>query len=661
MVSQRVLVLVGLFLFCTVAHGEEDQQAEVVAAPADMGAENANTKTQSPVESPATADAFPLPNIIVVGERRSAPPSVIVRDATEADFVEWNVRTAAGALARTPGVSVQIGGSSGDASPWIRGFRDRDILILFDGIPIGSALEGSLDLNEISLNSISKTRVMKGAPSVIYGANGLGGVIDVIPRSSDRFDAKGAAVEIAENGGESYRGHVGSSAGALNYFITAGYEAADDYALSSDYEPEPNQPSEDRINSDFERITATLLLNSEGSFLGNTSLFLNMSDIERGITPRSTGDDPDFERLTESQRLTVGLSNQFESLPMSLKAYYNQYDSEVTVYTDETYSTIDEIDTGEDYSIGLAVYGYVPTWDTGTLVLSGSWARDVFEAEGVFDDFDRAELNTVTLSAEHETVLYDQLSLAVGLIYTHVDQPAVDRGIDELSPQIALGYKFGGKVSLHASAAQRTRFPKLREFYRRRWGNPELIEQSADNFEIGGAYQHNERLTTDLTIFRSEIDGLIDRPTRRSIYENLDSITSEGIELASGGWWTDSLHFRVSYAYVDIAEELPDGTERQLRSRPKHQGFADFRFRWTDSLTISLNALYVSELYDLDDDQVHRRLPTFTVFDARVSKSFQNGFSAYAAVSNLTDKDYILRVGDPQPGRAFRIGVTFGD
>jgi outer membrane cobalamin receptor len=610
-------------------------------------------------EDTGTSTTFPLPEVVVIEKQTAAPPLIIVREADEADFDEWNVRTAAGALARIPGVNVQIGGTSGDASPWIRGFRDRDILLLFDGIPVGSALEGTLDLNEISLNSIATTRVMKGAPSVIYGANGLGGVIDLIPRSADRFDSQSVAMELSTDGGRSYRGHIGNNEGVVDYFFTAGYEEADEYSLADDFESELNQPEGERINSDFQRATATLLLESDRSPIGNTSLFLNMSDVERGLTPHSTSDDPDFERLTRSRRITVGLSNRFESLPISIKAYYNQYDSQITVYEDATYSTVDEIDDGEDYTFGAIAYAHVPTWDSGTLVFSGSWSRDVFEAEGVFEDFDSAELNSLTLSAEHETVLYNRLSLAVGLIYTRVDQPAVNRGISELSPQFAVGFQASEKVSLHASAAQRTRFPKLREFYRRRWGNPDLVEQSADNYDLGGTYVHSGTVSTDLTFFHSKIDGLIDRPARRSTYQNLDTVDVNGIELASGGWLTERVFLRLSYAYVDIAETLPDGSERQLRSRARNSAFADLRFRLSDSLQLSLNGQYLADLYDLDNDDVHTRLPSILVVDAKATKDLANGLSAYAAVSNITDEDYYYRTGDPRPGRTFRVGITF--
>jgi iron complex outermembrane receptor protein len=307
MIIRGISLLVFLACCCSVAAAQESIDTNAVE------------------EYHSESVAFPLPNVIVIGDRKSAPPSIIVRETDEVDFADWNVRTAAGALARTPGVSVQVGGSSGDASPWIRGFRDRDILVLFDGIPIGSALEGTLDLNEISINSVSTTRVMKGAPSVIYGANGLGGVIDVIPRSAERFDSQSVALELAGDGGQSYRGHVGSGLGPLKYFFTAGYEAADEYSLSKEFEPQLNQPTGKRINSDFERVTTTLLLDSDQSPIGDTSIFLNFSDVERGLTPRSTSDDPDFERLTKAQRTTIGVTNHFESLPLSLKVFYNKY------------------------------------------------------------------------------------------------------------------------------------------------------------------------------------------------------------------------------------------------------------------------------------------------------------------------------------------------
>ena len=128
-------------------------------------------------------DVFPLPEIAVRGKKIEAPPSMIVRQATAEDMVAWNAQTAADALTFVTGVNVLYGGGSGDARLWIRGFRDRDLLLLYDGMPVAPSFEGGFDLNDIALEHISTIKVLKSAPSVIYGTNGLGGVVDVVPQS----------------------------------------------------------------------------------------------------------------------------------------------------------------------------------------------------------------------------------------------------------------------------------------------------------------------------------------------------------------------------------------------------------------------------------------------------------------------------------------------
>ncbi len=58
----------------------------------------------------------------------------------------------------------------------VRGSVDfRDALVLYDGIPIASANDGTLDLAEISTAAIETIRVLKSAPSVIYGLMALPG------------------------------------------------------------------------------------------------------------------------------------------------------------------------------------------------------------------------------------------------------------------------------------------------------------------------------------------------------------------------------------------------------------------------------------------------------------------------------------------------------
>ncbi|MEJ8566446.1 TonB-dependent receptor plug domain-containing protein [Elongatibacter sediminis] len=655
----RLLLTATACLASVAAWGSAELQNDAGKVNSPSGAE-ANPRP-SPDESTAESagTAFPLPEIIVTRRRARAPSSVIVRDVTPADFAAWNAHTVGDSLTYVPGVNVQIGGSSADSRAWIRGFRDRDVLVLYDGIPIASGFEGTVDLNEISLTAVRNIQVMKSAPSVIYGTNGMGGVIDVIPQTRVDDDYLAGGAELGSDGRKLIRASAGGGNGSVSYAASASYQRADDYSLSEGFDAVAYQPAGTRVNSDFRRSNLFVSLDAAETPLGHASVFFNVSDAEKGLPPEAGSDDPDFERLTHSLRTTLGVSNRFAHLPLTAKLYYNSYDSDLTAYTDASYGEVDEIETAEDYSLGGKLYATLETSGHNQLVISGGVQKDVYMAEGELENGNKAELATWTLAVEDQYWINDRLSLAAGLIHTYFDQTRLDRTRSATNPQIALAWRVSRPLSIHASAAQRTRFPKLRELYRRRWGNPDLKEQTANNYELGLRYEHRPGWSSDLSLFRSDVDDLIERPNRDSLYQNLDRVTLSGIELASRGWISDDLFAGLAYTCVDAEEKLDDGTSRQLRSRPRHTVMLELRYRLTADTLISVNSIRVSGLYDLTGDGVHTRVPSYLVFNARASHAFAGRWEAYVAVSNAFDEDYVQRLGNPREGRAWLAGIGF--
>lgn len=607
-------------------------------------------------EQDPNEQVFPLPEIIVTAKKIQAPPSIIVRSVGLEDIEAWNALTAGEALTWVPGVNVQNGGSSGDSRAWIRGFRDRDVLVLYDGIPIASGFEGTIDLNEISLQSVSGIKVMKSAPSVIYGTNGMGGVIDVLPRATP---TEREIYGRAEVGPDIYtiRASVGGGKDNRGYFLAASHQDADDYSLPDGYDGDLNQPGGSRINSDFKRTSLFLRLDGQDSPIGDASVFINYSDVEKGLPIEVSVEDPDFERLTGSKRFTIGLSNNFKAVPLTLKLYYNSYDSELTSYTDISYSEIDEVQNNEDYSLGGQLYSTFETSENNTLVFSAGAQKDEFKGEGELENGNKAELSTYTLAVEDQYWITDRLSLAAGLIYAYFDQTRLDQSSDAFNPQLAVAYKFTEKTAFHASAAERTRFPKLRELYRDRYGNPDLKPQTTHNYEIGVRHEHTSAWFSDFSIYKSNVDDLIERPGRRDLYQNLDRVRLKGIEAATGGWITDRVFARLAYTYVNAEEELPDGGSRQLRSRPKNTVQGEFRYQFPREYLLSVNGIYVSGLYDLDPDENYTEIDSYFVADLKLNKTFDSRFNAYVSVLNLFDKYYIHRIGYPREGRTFVVGV----
>ncbi|HLF32183.1 MAG TPA: TonB-dependent receptor [Xanthomonadales bacterium] len=603
---------------------------------------------------------FPLPQLIVQGKKVDAPPSLIVREVGIEDMVARNAHTVGEALIYVPGVNVQVGGTSGDARAWIRGYRDRDVLVLFNGIPVATGFEGTIDLNEIAVQRVATIKVLKSAPSVVYGTNGVGGVIDVVPESGVTESFLDGRLEFGSDDRAFVQASGGGGNGNLSYALSVQYQQADDYSLSDDYVPELNQPAGDRVNSDFERGSLFLQLDAQETPIGHTSLFLNMADADKGLAIETGVDDPAYERLTNSRRNTLGFSNDFVRIPLSLNLYYNAYDSELTAYTDDSFTEVDDIESAEDYALGGKLYSILETSGNNKLILTAGGQNDVFKGEGELEDGNKAELTTWTLAAEDEFWITEKLSLAAGGIFVYFDQTLLDRSSNAFNPQLALAWQATPRLSLHASVAERTRFPKLRELYRRRFGNPDLEPQTAINYEAGVMFQHKVGWTSDFAVFHSDIDGLIERADRRALYTNFDTVKINGIEAATSYWISDAFLTRLGYTYVDAEEDVPGGGSRQLRSRPKHTVVAELRYSFPHAVLVSFSGIYVSHLYDLDPEDTYTELSSYFVANIKASWAFSDRYEAYLSLSNLGDTDYLQRLGDPREGRAFLLGLSAG-
>ena len=113
---------------------------------------------------------------------------------TAEDIRRRNYRSTPEALADIVGVFVQET-NDGGGSPIIRGLVGNQILILVDGIRLNNSayrLGPNQYLNTIDLNQIERIEVVRGAGSVLYGSDALGGVVNIITRAAGREDGTGA-------------------------------------------------------------------------------------------------------------------------------------------------------------------------------------------------------------------------------------------------------------------------------------------------------------------------------------------------------------------------------------------------------------------------------------------------------------------------------------
>ncbi len=98
------------------------------------------------------------------------------------DLEARQVTTLGAALAAVPGFTIARSGGPGTlTSLFPRGGESDYTLVLVDGIR-ANAFGGGLDLSQVPLGDVDRIEVVRGPQSAIYGADAIGGVVQIISR-----------------------------------------------------------------------------------------------------------------------------------------------------------------------------------------------------------------------------------------------------------------------------------------------------------------------------------------------------------------------------------------------------------------------------------------------------------------------------------------------
>lgn len=99
------------------------------------------------------------------------------------DLVKFKDSMLPDVLESLPGIQIKrYGGKSGGASISMQGAETKQTLVLLNGSPIHNPIYGSVDFNNINISNIELIEAYRGGMSSVYGANAVGGVINIITK-----------------------------------------------------------------------------------------------------------------------------------------------------------------------------------------------------------------------------------------------------------------------------------------------------------------------------------------------------------------------------------------------------------------------------------------------------------------------------------------------
>lgn len=175
--------------------------------------------------------------------------------------------------------------------------------------------------------------------------------------------------------------------------------------------------------------------------------------------------------------------------------------------------------------------------------------------------------------------------------------------------------------------------------------------EESRTIELGTKWDlFDNRLSVSLAIFRTEkTDARTEDPADATDIVVLDGEQRvDGIEVGIAGRITDKWQVFGGYAYLqsEITESLNPAEEgSELSNTPEHTFslWTTYALPW--NLEIGTGAQYVDSRFSNNNRVTRRKAPSYVTFDAMAGWNVNKNFSLRLNVYNLTDEEYIDRVG----------------
>ena len=188
-----------------------------------------------PSSAQATTPATALAPVVITGSREPLPLDRLVGDITVIDeqrIRESSADSLESLLSRAGGIQLSRNGGPGQtAGVLLRGSSSSSVVVLIDGVRIGSATLGQVDLSSLSLASIERIEILRGPGSSLYGSDAIGGVVQIITKRGEGAPSVAAHLAVGQlkssEADVSVSGATGDKNSGWDYAAGLGREASD--------------------------------------------------------------------------------------------------------------------------------------------------------------------------------------------------------------------------------------------------------------------------------------------------------------------------------------------------------------------------------------------------------------------------------------------------
>ena len=565
----------------------------------------------------------PMPPVAVTASRSAQPIADVLADVTVIDhdeIVRSGAQSLTEVLQRQPGVEITMNGGPGSTSgAFLRGANRGQTLVLIDGLRVGSSSVGATSLEAIPLDQIERVEILRGPASSLYGADAIGGVIQVFTRR-----AQGSAFGGSASAGygtydtRSANATLRGAMGPLAFSVTGGGTRSAGYNAIVNPDNFSYNPERDGYSGE----------NASGN----------------AILTWAPGQD------VSVQYLRSRLNNSFDAGA--------PYFDDRTVTTLEAWSVVSRnrlgdkwsstvtVGEGSDDSLSQSAFGDYPfkttqrqyTWQNDWTLPLGSLSLAFERREehlATDDAFAVTQRNTNSATGVYQ-LRYEAFALQANLRRDNSSQYG-----GETTGGISAGYRISPEWRVTAGYSTGFKAPSFNDLYFPFFSNPNLVPETARNTEVAAYWMSSygeARWEARAIGYYNKVDELIVFMCDASFNcrpENVDSATLKGVTLGLDARWRDT---RVQ-ASLDLQQPEDDRTGNLLPRRARQHG----------SLTVlqqagpaQVGVELVASSLRYDDAANAIKMGGYGIVNLTLDWTFAKDWSLLVRGNNVFDKNYQL-------------------
>ena len=637
------LLCSGLIILSSVTHAQNDSSVSVASAP------------------------NPMDPIIVTATRTPTKASDVLADNVyigPEEIAQSGQTTLVELLQKQKGVTISsYGGGGSNSSVFLRGTTNNQTLVLIDGVRIDDSFSGGANWSVIPLNVIDHIEIIFGPQSSLYGADAIGGVIQIFTKRGEGPPKVNASIGY---------GSYGTSISEASIFGSTTGDQKISYSLAASQ----------TLSMGFNTIASN---NKDGITPGNRTGYIQDSVTGRISQEWQKGQEFGLQFLQSKlnnqlpalngQDGLQQIQNQISQLgtySLYSKNQINDAWKSLLQASAQTSNALTHSPTSGDYS------AYDSTLNQRQNIYT--WQNDISLGKDLVQVL--AERRTQTVSSNqlnynsldfpfpllgfnqsrntNSGALAYQLKRESNIANFSIRNDSITGYGPQTTGSAAYGYFFTKEWRANINYGTGFRAPTFNDLYYPGYGNPAVQAEKSKNTEAGLHFE-KPMLEGHVVVFSNSISNLIqvskvNCPVGTNPYtgcaSNVASANITGLTL-SGMSQLASLNLKGSLTQQNPVNQ---GTDTTLIKQAKQYGNIAAEYIYT-KVTAGVGATFSGRRNDYLGEA--SGMGGYTIFNLYANYDLEKDLSLFVRWNNVFNKDYQLSYGYNTPGSNAFLGLRY--